>query len=85
MVLYLEDSIIRTALFREETSAGGQRRGEAPRHRRSSIDSWSIASRHTQNAWRVAGPVGTRQVHHPADPARNVVVGAVHGVAITAR
>jgi hypothetical protein len=50
MVLYLEDSIIRTALFREETSAGGQRRGEAPRHRRSSIDSWSIASRHTQNA-----------------------------------
>jgi hypothetical protein len=50
MVLYLEDSISQTALFRGETSAGGQRRGEAPRHRRSSIDSWSIASRHTQNA-----------------------------------
>jgi len=50
MVLYLGDSISRTALFRGEISTGGQRRGEVPRHRRSSIESWSIARRHTQNA-----------------------------------
>jgi hypothetical protein len=46
------------------------RRGNAL-HSLSSIESWSVASRHTRNVWRVGElPAVTPPAHHPTGPVR---------------
>jgi hypothetical protein len=53
-----------------------QERCDTVRHIRSSTESWSIASRHTQNVWRVDElPAVTGSVHHPLGPLASRLCG----------